>query len=143
MKFFVATSYIFVELDEENVDKMEVLGKMKLRNTTSTFTDGARVILNEAYIQLHENHFGSCTPATGNYWKLDFPRRFLVFNTHFSHRSKKHSNFNHVVKHSFDVYESENIASKLIICVLIEKITYIQPIHFAQKSFFHLTIRVR
>ena len=58
MKFFVATSYIFVELDEENVDKMEVLGKMKLRDETRSFTDWVKVILNEAYFELHENDFG-------------------------------------------------------------------------------------
>ena len=73
MKFFVATLDIFVELDGENVDKMEVLGKMKLRDEASTFIEGARVILNEAYLQLHENDFGSCTFATGNYRKLVFP----------------------------------------------------------------------
>ena len=73
MKFFVATPDIIVELDEENVDKMEVLGKMKLRDEASTFIEGARVILNEAYLQLHENDFGSCISATGTYWKLDFP----------------------------------------------------------------------
>ena len=37
MKFFVATPYIFVELDGKNVDKIEVLEKMKLRDEAITF----------------------------------------------------------------------------------------------------------
>ena len=58
MKFSFASPYIFVELDAKNVDKMEVFGKMKLRDEASTFTDCVKVILNEAYFELHENDFG-------------------------------------------------------------------------------------
>ena len=58
MKFSFASSYIFVELDGKNVDKMEVLGKTKLRDEASTFTDWVKVILNEAYFEPHENDFG-------------------------------------------------------------------------------------
>ena len=57
MTFSFASPYIFVELDGKNVDKMEVLGKTKLRDEASTFTDWVKVILNEAFIELHENDF--------------------------------------------------------------------------------------
>ena len=58
MKFSFASLYMFVELDVKNVDKMEVLEKMKFRDEASTFTDWVKVILNEAYFELHENDFG-------------------------------------------------------------------------------------
>ena len=35
-----------------------MLGKTKLRDEASTFFDWVKVILNEAYIELHENDFG-------------------------------------------------------------------------------------
>ena len=37
---------------------MEVLGKTKLRDEASSFTDWVKAILNEAYFELHENDFG-------------------------------------------------------------------------------------
>ena len=40
------------------MDKMEVLGKTKLRDEASSFTDWVKAILNEAYFELHENDFG-------------------------------------------------------------------------------------
>ena len=40
------------------MDKMEVLGKTKLRDEASNFFDWVKVILKEAYIDLHENDFG-------------------------------------------------------------------------------------
>ena len=50
-----ATGY--VELDVKNVDKMEVLEKMKFRDEATTFTDWVKVILNEAFFELPENDF--------------------------------------------------------------------------------------
>ena len=58
MKFSFACPQIFVELDVKNVDKMEVLGKMKLRDEARAFANFVKAILNEAYFELHENDFG-------------------------------------------------------------------------------------
>ena len=58
MKFSFACPQIFVELDVKNVDKMEVLGKMKLRDEANLFANSTKVIFNETYFELHENDFG-------------------------------------------------------------------------------------
>ena len=56
--FLLQVLTYLLNFDVKNVDKMEVLGKMKLRDEASTFTDWVKVILNEAYFELHENDFG-------------------------------------------------------------------------------------
>ena len=57
-KFLLQVLTYLLNFDVKNVDKMEVLGKMKLRDETRLFTDWVKVILNEAYCELHENDFG-------------------------------------------------------------------------------------
>ena len=49
-KFSFASPHIFVELDVKNVDKMELLEKMKLRNEANPLANSTKVILNEAYL---------------------------------------------------------------------------------------------
>ena len=57
-KFLLQVLTYLLNFDVKNVDKMEVLEKMKFRDEASTFTDWVKVILNEAYFELHENDFG-------------------------------------------------------------------------------------
>ena len=57
------------------------VGKMKLRDETRIFTDWVRVILNEAYCELHENDFGFWMFVIETYCMLHLLRTFLIFNT--------------------------------------------------------------
>ena len=50
---------MFVQLDVQNVDKMEVFEKLRLRDEASAFGNFVNVFLNEAYFRLHEYDFGS------------------------------------------------------------------------------------
>ena len=58
MRFSFASPHIFVQLDVQNVDKMEVFEKLRLRDEASAFGNFVNVFLNEAYFRLHEYDFG-------------------------------------------------------------------------------------